>query len=426
MLDRQLFSPLAATTSAMLSERGVSPTQLASISDLVGARSQAIQQVEAARQAFRQATAAMRTSSDGAGGPSATARQTLKEQKVAISSQEERLTQIEQELEQIMLELPNLPDNEVPAGVDAQANVEVRRVGAIPTFPFTPLAHDTLGEQLGLLDFAAASKISGARFTLFRGSGAKLERALLTFMLDQAIAAGYQEIAPPLLVREQAMLVAGQYPKFRGEAFATQDGEYTLIPTSEVPLVNLHRDEIIPQSKLPVRYTAYTPCFRREAGAAGRDTRGLIRLHQFDKVELVAFAEPEESERELDRMTQHACKVLEALELPYRVLLLCKGDMGFAAAKTYDLEIWVPSQQCYREISSCSNCRDFQARRGQIRYREGGTGKPKLVHTLNGSAVAVGRAMVGILENHQQADGSIRLPKALHPYMGCERLSPLS
>jgi seryl-tRNA synthetase len=274
-----------------------------------------------------------------------------------------------------------------------------------------------LGEALGILDFGQAAKISGARFVVMRALGAKLERALAALMLDLAQEHGYEEVAPPLLVRPESMQGAGQYPKFKGESFETHDGELVLIPTSEVPLVNLHRDEILSEDSLPVRLTAFTPCFRREAGSAGRDTRGLIRLHQFNKVELVSITTPQNSAAEHERITGHAEKVLQTLELPYRVITLCTGDLGFAAMKTYDLEVWLPASGKYREISSCSNCGDFQARRAAIRYRDG-AGKTHHVHTLNGSGIAVGRALVAVLENYQQADGSVVVPKALRPYMG--------
>jgi seryl-tRNA synthetase len=301
-------------------------------------------------------------------------------------------------------------------------------VGDKPSFDFEPKAHWDIGEHLNILDFERASKLSGSRFVVYRGAGARLERALTHFMLDLAGEHGYTEIAPPLLVRPESMVAAGQYPKFKGESYETLNNEYALIPTSEVPLVNLHRDEIIEEAELPIRYAAFTPCFRREAGAAGRDTRGLIRQHQFNKVELVAFSKPEDSYNELERLTSNAEEVLKRLGLHYRVVALCTGDLGFGAAKTYDLEVWLPSQGTFREISSCSNCVDFQARRGKMRYRpisgDNKKVKPRLLHTLNGSGLAVGRTLVAILENYQEADGSITLPPALVPYFGAERITP--
>ncbi|MEO1172802.1 MAG: serine--tRNA ligase, partial [Myxococcota bacterium] len=272
-----------------------------------------------------------------------------------------------------------------------------------------------------ILDFERASKLSGARFSLYRGAGARLELALANFMLDVAQENGFVPVIPPVLVRSEAMVASGQYPKFKGESFETTDEEFTLIPTSEVSLVNLHRDEILDEASLPIRYTAFTPCFRKEAGAAGRDTRGLIRLHQFNKVELVSITRAEDSFDELERITANGESILQKLELPYRVMALCTGDMGFAAAKTYDLEVWLPGQGAYREISSCSNCTDFQARRAKIRYRsEDGSKKKKtnLAHTLNGSGLAVGRTFVAVLENYQREDGSVAIPAALQPYLG--------
>jgi seryl-tRNA synthetase len=334
-----------------------------------------------------------------------------------IKAAEEAQARANADFEAMMLSLPNIPDETVPTGADENDNREERRVGTPRAFDFEPLDHTTLGEKLGILDFGQAAKISGARFVVMRALGAKLERALAALMLDLAHKHGYEEVAPPLLVRPESMQGAGQYPKFKGESFETHDGELVLIPTSEVPLVNLHRDEILAEDSLPVRLTAFTPCFRREAGSAGRDTRGLIRLHQFNKVEMVSITTPENSAAEHERITGHAEKVLQALELPYRVITLCTGDLGFAATKTYDLEVWLPASGKYREISSCSNCGDFQARRAAIRYRDG-AGKIQHVHTLNGSGVAVGRALVAVLENYQQADGSIVVPKALRPYMG--------
>lgn len=329
---------------------------------------------------------------------------------------------VEDTLGDLALRIPNQPHHTVPQGIDSSENVEVRRWGTLPTFSFTPKPHWDLGEALGILDFDRAAKIAGARFAIMTGAGARLERALINYMLDRhTIQHGYREVLPPLMVNRQTMTGTGQLPKFEDDLFRLKDEDYFLIPTAEVPLTNLHREEILSEDRLPLRYTAYTPCFRREAGSYGKDTRGLIRLHQFNKVELVAFTTPDRSYDELERLTSHAESILQDLGLAYRVMALCTGDMGFSAAKTYDLEVWLPSQQQYREISSCSNFESFQTRRAGIKYRPAGgkkEAKAEFVHTLNGSGLAVGRTLVAILENYQQADGSISVPEALRPYMG--------
>lgn len=343
--------------------------------------------------------------------------------KEKLSELEEKLNN-EVELDTILASLPNIPSNDVPFGKDENDNVEVRKWGEIPQFSFTPKAHYDLGESLNMMDFVQTAKISGSRFVTLKAGLAKLERALANFMLDMhTLKYGYTEVSPPLLVRDAAMFGVGQLPKFADESFVTTDG-YRLIPTSEVSLTNLVANTVLDIETLPMRYTAFTPCFRSEAGAAGRDTRGMIRVHQFSKVELVSIVRPEDSDAEHERMTKIAEEVLKALELPYRVMLLCSGDMGFSAKKTYDLEVWLPSQNKYREISSCSNCGDFQARRLKARYiSDNSTREKSFVHTLNGSALAVGRTMVAILENYQQEDGTIMIPKILLPYMsGIEKL----
>ncbi|RMH08619.1 MAG: serine--tRNA ligase, partial [Nitrospirae bacterium] len=333
-----------------------------------------------------------------------------------LKKEEAQLRELETLLEELVLRIPNIPHSSVPQGFDSTDNQEVRRWGEPPVFPFPPKPHWELGESLGILDFERAGKIAGARFSVSWGVGARLERALANFMLDLHIHEhGYTEVLPPYLVNRAAMTGTGQLPKFADDLFQVQD-EYFLIPTAEVPVTNLHRGEILAEHQLPLRYVAWTPCFRREAGSYGQDTRGLIRVHQFHKVELVALTRPEESYAELERLTTAAETVLQRLELPYRVVTLCTGDLGFAAAKTYDLEVWLPAQQTYREISSCSNFEAFQARRANVRYRPA-KGKPAYVHTLNGSGVAIGRTIVAILENFQQADGTVRIPKALRPYM---------
>ena len=337
----------------------------------------------------------------------------------AIRSSEGPLADIETRFEQFMLTLPNLPHPNVHVGTDERDNREVRRWGEPPKFGFAPKNHWDIGEELRILDFARAAKIAGARFAVYRAGGAKLERALINFMLDLHTGQnGYQEILPPALVNRAALVGTGQLPKFEEDLFHVAPGDYFLIPTAEVPLTNLHREEILEQDELPVNYVAYTPCFRSEAGSYGKDVRGLIRQHQFNKVEMVKLTEPEDSYDELEKMVQNAEAVLKKLELPYRVVELCTGDMGFGAAKTYDLEVWLPGQNTYREISSCSNCEEFQARRANIRYRKEKKGRPLFVHTLNGSGLAVGRTLVAVLENYQQEDGSVIIPDSLRAYMG--------
>jgi seryl-tRNA synthetase len=332
------------------------------------------------------------------------------------------LDAIQVELDSILMTLPNLPDESVPVGADEEGNVEVRRWGSPSAFDFPVKDHVALGEQYGWLDFETAAKLSGARFALLRGPIARLHRALAQFMINLHINEhGYEEAYTPYLVQAPALQGTGQLPKFEEDLFKiTREGEADLylIPTAEVSLTNIVAGEILDQKSLPLKFVAHTPCFRSEAGASGRDTRGMIRQHQFDKVEMVQIVEPSQSQAALESLTGNAEKVLQLLELPYRVLSLCTGDMGFSAVKTYDLEVWIPSQDKYREISSCSNCGDFQARRMQARWRNPETGKPELVHTLNGSGLAVGRTLVAVLENYQQADGSIRVPAVLKPYMG--------
>ena len=337
-----------------------------------------------------------------------------------IKAGDARLEEVKAALERFLLVVPNLPDASVPAGKDAAANVEARRVGEPRAVDFTPKSHWDLGPELGILDFERAARISGARFAVYWDMGARLERALIQFMLDLHGARGYREIIPPYLVTAETLTGTGQLPKFEGDLFKTTTGEKDLylIPTAEVPLTILHRDEILAASELPKKYVAFTPCFRSEAGSYGKDVRGLIRQHQFHKVELVKLTAPESSMDELEGMVADAEEVLKRLGLPYRVVVLSTGDMGFAAAKTYDIEVWLPGQQTYREISSCSNCTDFQARRASLRYRPEGGGKPRFLHTLNGSGLAVGRTLIAVLENYQQADGSVVVPEVLRPYMG--------
>ena len=337
-----------------------------------------------------------------------------------IKAQEEKLDRVEREQHKISLTLPNLPHDSVPVGKTEAENTEVHRHGDPPTFDFVPQAHWDLGPALGILDFERGAKIARSRFTALIGAGARLERALINFMLDLHTSEhGYTEVEPPFLANGAALTGTGNLPKFEEDLFKIAgDWDLYLIPTAEVPLCNLHRDEILDGATLPIRYAAYTPCFRSEAGSYGKDVRGLIRQHQFDKVELVAYVSPEQSYDIHEELTGHAEEVLKRLGLPFRTMVLCTGDMGFAAAKTYDLEVWLPSQNTYREISSCSNTESFQARRANIRFRRAGQkSKPELVHTINGSGVAVGRALIAILENYQQSDGSVVIPEALRSYM---------
>ncbi len=357
--------------------------------------------------------------------PTDDATATLRELGDRIQTIERQLREAEEQLEHQALRIPNVPHESVPKGSSATENVEIRRWGSIPTFDCTPRSHDELGEILGIFDFERASKLTGARFSLSMGIGAKLERALANFMLDlHTREHGYTEVLPPFIVNRTTMTGTGQLPKFEDDAFHLANEDYFLIPTAEVPITNIYQNEILAENNLPIRYVAHTPCFRREAGSYGQDTRGLIRVHQFNKVELVNFSSPEHSYDALEELTRSAEQVLQALGLPYRVMALCTGDLGFAASKTYDLEVWVPSQQTYREVSSCSNFEAFQARRANIRYRPK-QGKPNYVHTLNGSALAIGRTIVAILENFQQTDGSVKIPDVLQPYLpGSETITP--
>jgi len=327
-------------------------------------------------------------------------------------------------LHELLSQSPNVLDDSVPDGRDESKNAVVRVHGEPRKFDFTPLAHWDVGEGLGVLDFERAVKLSGSRFSILSGAGARLARSLVQFFLDRAHVKGYLEVNPPILVSRETMWKTGQLSKFADAMFRDADGELFLIPTAEVPLTAMHGDEILPADTLPRKFAAYTPCFRKEAGAAGKDTRGIVRQHQFEKVELVWLSAPEKSDEALEALTRDAEELLQALEIPYRVVALCAGDVGFNAAKTYDLEVWLPGANAYREISSCSNCTDFQSRRAAIRLRRDAKAKPELVHTLNGSGLPIGRTLLAILENYQQADGSVRIPKALQSYMGAETISP--
>ena len=336
-----------------------------------------------------------------------------------ISRLDNELRDVEKELRDLMLSIPNMPKEDVPYGVDDTDNPEVRKFMEPTRFDFEPKAHWDLGEALDIIDAERAAKVTGARFTFYKGMGARLERALINFMMDlHATKHGYTEMLAPCIVNQDSMIGTGQLPKFAEDMFKLEGLDYYMVPTAEVPTTNYHREEIIDGASLPEYYCAYTACYRAEAGSAGRDTRGLIRQHQFNKVELIKFTKPEDSWDELEKMVDDAEDVLRILELPYHVVLLCTGDMGFTSAKTYDIEVWMPAQNCYREISSCSNCLDFQARRANIKFRREPSSKPEFAHTLNGSGLAVGRTFAAILENYQQKDGSIVVPKALVPYMG--------
>jgi seryl-tRNA synthetase len=341
----------------------------------------------------------------------------MKETSRRIKNLDTKLNTIQEELQRIVMAIPNLCSDDVPVGMDDTDNIEIRKWGKKPTFSFEPKPHWELGEELDLINFETAAKLSGARFALLKGFAARLERALAQFMLDlHTQKHGYTEVLPPFLVNSASMTATGQLPKFEEDLFKIKDWDLYLIPTAEVPVTNIHRDETLSEKDLPIKYTAYTPCFRSEAGSHGRDTRGLIRQHQFNKVEMVKFTRPENSFEELESLLQEAETVLQLLGLHYRVVNLCTGDLGFSATKTYDIEVWLPGQNDYREISSCSNFLDFQARRGGIRYRPNGQKKSKLVHTLNGSGLAVGRTLLAIMENYQQEDGTIALPEILQPY----------
>lgn len=356
-----------------------------------------------------------------AGGDISEIMQKMNKVKEAIKADEDELNALEQKQRQLLLEIPNVPSDTTPVGKDDSENVEIRRWGEPRTFDFDAKAHWDIGADLGILDPETAAKVTGARFHFYRGLGARLERSVINFFLNTHTAHGYTEIFPPFMVNRASMTGTGQLPKFEEDAFKLTN-DYFLIPTAEVPVTNMHRDEILDGSKLPICYCAYSACFRAEAGSAGRDTRGLIRQHQFNKVELVKFTKPEDSYAELEKLTNDAERVLQLLGLPYRVVALSTGDIGFSSAKTYDIEVWMPSYGRYVEISSCSDFEDFQARRASIRYKDGPADKAKLVHTLNGSGVAIGRTVAAILENYQNADGSVTVPEVLRPYMGVDEI----
>jgi seryl-tRNA synthetase len=422
MLDAAFVRDHLADVEARLRARGMDPSrELSELASLDAERRRLIPLVETLKR--EQNTAGEAVARAKKAGQDASAIFAANKARAAeIKTHEVELDAIETRREALMLTLPNVPHESVPVGTSAEDNPEVRRWGTPRTFDFEPKPHWDLGVDLGILDFERATRMSGARFSILSGAGARLARGLINFMLDlHTREHGYREVEPPFLVNRKALTGTGNLPKFEQDLFRIAgDWDLFLIPTAEVPLTNLHREEILDAAQLPLRYTAYTPCFRSEAGSYGADVRGLIRQHQFDKVELVKFTTAEQSYDELESLTRNAETVLERLGLPYRRVLLCTGDMGFASAKTYDIEVWLPSQRTYREISSCSNTEAFQARRAQIRYKPAGGGKNQFAHTLNGSGLAVGRTLIAVLENGQQKDGSVVVPEALRPYVGLE------
>ncbi|HEM3054024.1 serine--tRNA ligase [Streptococcus suis] len=417
MLDIKRIRTDFDGVAAKLATRGVAAETLANIKELDAKRREilvTVEELKAERNTVSAEIAQAKRNKENADDKIAA----MQKLSADVKNLDAQLLEIDEELNAIITVLPNTPHDSVPVGADEEENVEVRRWGTPREFTFEPKAHWDLGEDLDILDWERGAKVTGARFLFYKNLGARLERALYNFMLDEHIAEGYQEIITPYMVNHDSMFGTGQYPKFKEDTFELADTNFVLIPTAEVPLTNYYRNEILEEKDLPIYFTAMSPSFRSEAGSAGRDTRGLIRLHQFHKVEMVKFATPEQSYDELEKMTANAENILQKLGLPYRVLALCTGDMGFSAAKTYDLEVWIPAQNAYREISSCSNTEDFQARRAQIRYRDAADGKVKLLHTLNGSSLAVGRTVAAILENYQNEDGSVTIPEVLRPYMG--------
>ncbi|MDG4499425.1 serine--tRNA ligase [Streptococcus suis] len=417
MLDIKRIRTDFDGVAAKLATRGVAAETLADIKELDAKRREilvTVEELKAERNTVSAEIAQAKRNKENADDKIAA----MQKLSADVKNLDAELLEIDENLNAILAVLPNTPHDSVPVGVDEEENVEVRRWGTPREFTFEPKAHWDLGEDLDILDWERGAKVTGARFLFYKNLGARLERALYNFMLDEHITEGYQEIITPYMVNRDSMYGTGQYPKFKEDTFELTDTNYVLIPTAEVPLTNYYRNEILEEKDLPIYFTAMSPSFRSEAGSAGRDTRGLIRLHQFHKVEMVKFATPEQSYDELEKMTANAENILQKLGLPYRVLSLCTGDMGFSAAKTYDLEVWIPAQNAYREISSCSNTEDFQARRAQIRYRDAAEGKVKLLHTLNGSGLAVGRTVAAILENYQNEDGSVTIPEVLRPYMG--------
>jgi len=426
MLDSKYFGEAVGELENALKRRNTDPQLVAKIAELSKSRKALILEsdtLKARRNQASQEIGALKAKAKTDPAAAAEAEKRMVETRAVgdqIKAVDQKLAEVDAVFTDLSLRIPNIPQAEVPQGAGAEENQEIRRWGTPRQFSFQPQDHVSLGEKLGILDFERAGKLSGARFSIYLGAGATLERALIQFMLDlHTRQHGYREVIPPFMVNRESMTGTGQLPKFEEDLFktGTADRELFLIPTSEVPLTNIYRDEIVEPGKLPIHLTAYSPCFRSEAGSYGKDTRGLIRQHQFQKVELVNLVEPEKSSEALEQMTANAQKVLELLGLPYRTMLLCTGDMGFSAARTHDIEVWLPAQGTYREISSCSNCEDFQARRAQIRFRPEAQAKPKLVHTLNGSGLAVGRTFIAILENYQDEKGRVEIPEVLHRYV---------
>ena len=426
MLDLSFVRYNLPLVEEKLRQRGMDPAVLKDFREVDAQRRHAITQAETMKaQRNRSSEEIAKLKKNGQDATALVAE--TKSLREKIQELEKTATEQETKLQEILTGIPNLPHESVPVGKTPEENVEVRRWGTPPKFDFAPKPHWELGEQLGVLDLERAVKLSGARFAVYWDLGARLERALANFMLDlHTREHGYTEVLPPYLVNSDSMYGTGQLPKFAADLFRVPHGEKDLwlIPTAEVPVTNLYRDETLDGARLPISLTAYTPCFRSEAGSYGKDVRGIIRQHQFQKVELVKFSRPEESYEQLEKLTGNAEEVLRRLGLHYRVVALCTGDMGFSSAKTYDIEVWLPGQQLFREISSCSNFESFQARRANIRFRREGKGKPELVHTLNGSGLAVGRTWLAIVENYQQADGSVVIPEPLRPYMGADRITP--
>jgi seryl-tRNA synthetase len=427
MLDLNFVRDNLPVIEEKLRQRGMNPTQaLKDFAEVNAQRRQAIASAETLKAHRNRASDEVAKLKKA--GQDATALITeTKDMREQIQELEKAAEEYDGRLQKVLVGLPNLPHESVPVGKGAENNLEVRQWGTPPSFDFAAKPHWELGEQLGVLDLERAAKLSGARFAVYWDLGARMERALANFMLDLHTGQhGYTEVLPPYLVNSESMYGTGQLPKFAADLFRVPHGDKDLwlIPTAEVPVTNLYRDEVLEQSRLPVSLTAYTPCFRSEAGSYGKDVRGIIRQHQFQKVELVKFSRPEDSYDQLEKLTHHAEQVLQKLGLHYRVMMLCTGDLGFSSAKTYDIEVWLPGQQLFREISSCSNFESFQARRANIRFRRDGKSKTELVHTLNGSALAVGRTWLAVIENYQQADGGVVIPEVLRPYMGTDRITP--
>ncbi|MBQ2661711.1 MAG: serine--tRNA ligase [Clostridia bacterium] len=419
MLDIKRIRQNPAELEEAMKKRRGKGADVSALLELDAQRRTLLAEVEE-KKAYRNAVSAKIPQMKKNGEDTTSVMEEMKETANAIKALDERVNAMDEQLNTLLMNIPNIPHESVPEGADDSENVEVRRVGTPTEFDFEPKAHWDIGEDLGILDFATAGKITGTRFTVYRDLGARLERAVINYYLNTHTEHGYTEIFPPYMVNRASMTGTGQLPKFEEDAFKVSNTDYFLIPTAEVPVTNMHRNEILDADALPIKYCSYTACFRAEAGSAGRDTRGLIRQHQFNKVELVKFAKPEESYEELESLTRDAERVLAGLGLPYRVVTLSTGDLGFSSAKTYDIEVWMPSYGRYVEISSCSNFEDFQARRAQIRFKRDKNSKAELVHTLNGSGVAVGRTVAAILENYQQADGSVKVPEVLVPYMGTD------